>query len=96
MTFARKITITRILMVPVFAGFALAYGGSVKAGLPDEALWTVSSVPYGAEECSVRGVGFDQMWGDADIVDLGKAMRAAVGVRRDCWGSRIRRVALAT
>ncbi len=38
MTFATKITITRILMVPVFAVLALAYGHSVKAGQPDEAL----------------------------------------------------------
>ena len=38
MTFASKITITRILMVPVFAVFALAYGDSVKNGLPDESL----------------------------------------------------------
>lgn len=38
MTFASKITVTRILMVPVFAGLALAYGCSVGAGIPDEAL----------------------------------------------------------
>jgi CDP-diacylglycerol--glycerol-3-phosphate 3-phosphatidyltransferase/cardiolipin synthase len=37
-TFASKITITRILMVPVFAVFALAYGASVRNGLPDESL----------------------------------------------------------
>jgi cardiolipin synthase (CMP-forming) len=38
MTFASKITITRILMVPVFAVLALAYGGSVTAGGANEAL----------------------------------------------------------
>jgi CDP-diacylglycerol--glycerol-3-phosphate 3-phosphatidyltransferase len=38
MTFASKITITRILMVPVFAVLALAYGHSVKSDSPDEAL----------------------------------------------------------
>lgn len=38
MTFASKITITRILMVPVFAVLALAYGQSVAAGQPDERL----------------------------------------------------------
>jgi CDP-diacylglycerol--glycerol-3-phosphate 3-phosphatidyltransferase/cardiolipin synthase len=37
-TFASKITITRILMVPVFAVLAFSYGQSVKAGRPDEAL----------------------------------------------------------
>jgi CDP-diacylglycerol--glycerol-3-phosphate 3-phosphatidyltransferase len=37
-TFASKITITRILMVPVFAVLALAYGASVKAGEPAENL----------------------------------------------------------
>ena len=38
MTFASKITVTRILMVPVFAVLALAYGYSVKSGQPDETL----------------------------------------------------------
>jgi CDP-diacylglycerol--glycerol-3-phosphate 3-phosphatidyltransferase len=37
-TFASKITVTRILMVPVFAAFALAYGHSVRDGHPDETL----------------------------------------------------------
>ena len=35
---ASKITIARILMVPVFAVLAFAYGQSVKAGRPDEVL----------------------------------------------------------
>ncbi len=38
MTFASKITITRILMVPVYAVLALAYGHTVKTGHPDESL----------------------------------------------------------
>lgn len=38
MTFASKISITRILMVPVFAALALAYGQSVKSGAPNETL----------------------------------------------------------
>lgn len=38
MTFASKITITRILLVPVFAVLALAYGHTVKSGRPDETL----------------------------------------------------------
>lgn len=38
MTFATKITITRILMVPVFAVLALAYGQSVKNGHANETL----------------------------------------------------------
>lgn len=38
MTVASKITITRILMVPVFAVLAAAYGKTVSAGAPDEAL----------------------------------------------------------
>jgi cardiolipin synthase (CMP-forming) len=38
MTFASKITIGRILLVPVFAALAVAYGNSVRAGAPVEAL----------------------------------------------------------
>ncbi len=38
MTFASKITITRMLMVPVFAMLAIAYGNTVKLGQSDEAL----------------------------------------------------------
>lgn len=37
-TFASKITITRILMVPLFAALAIAYGLSVAHGHPDESL----------------------------------------------------------
>jgi CDP-diacylglycerol--glycerol-3-phosphate 3-phosphatidyltransferase len=38
MTFASKITIGRILLVPVFALLAVAYGNSVHAGAPVEGL----------------------------------------------------------
>lgn len=38
MTFASKITITRILMVPVFAVLAVLYGQSVAKGAADESL----------------------------------------------------------
>jgi cardiolipin synthase len=37
-TFASKITVARILMVPVFAVLAVAYGYTVKIGTPDESL----------------------------------------------------------
>lgn len=37
-TFASKITIIRILLVPVFALLAVAYGVSVQSGHPDESL----------------------------------------------------------
>ena len=38
MTLASKITIARILLVPVFAVLAVAYGRSVDAGNPDDSL----------------------------------------------------------
>lgn len=38
MTFATKITVVRILLVPVFAALAIAYGLTVKTGAPDESL----------------------------------------------------------
>lgn len=38
MTFASKITIGRIFLVPVFAALAVAYGNSVHAGAPVETL----------------------------------------------------------
>ncbi len=38
MTFASKITLTRILLVPVFSVFAIRYGLSVAAGQPQEKL----------------------------------------------------------
>lgn len=38
MTFASKITVGRLLLVPVFAVLAVWYGRGVQAGVPDEAL----------------------------------------------------------
>lgn len=37
-TFASKITLSRLLLVPVYAGLAIAYGRGVAAGSPHEAL----------------------------------------------------------
>jgi cardiolipin synthase (CMP-forming) len=37
-TFASKITITRICLVPVYAALAFYYGYTVKSGVPDETL----------------------------------------------------------
>lgn len=41
-------------------------------------VWHVPFMPCGAEECDIRGVGFDQMWGDCDIMQLGEHMREAL------------------
>ena len=38
MTLASKITVTRLLLVPVFAFFGVWYGHSVRSGTPDESL----------------------------------------------------------
>ena len=50
---------------------------AAELGLPEEVVWTAPSLPRGAEECAIRGVGADQMWGDVDAADLGSVMRAA-------------------
>lgn len=45
MTLANKITLVRILLIPVFVGFALYYAHSVALGAPDERLrWTAVTV----------------------------------------------------
>ncbi|MEN9975590.1 MAG: putative CDP-diacylglycerol--glycerol-3-phosphate 3-phosphatidyl-transferase 2 [Verrucomicrobiota bacterium] len=45
MTFASKITITRLLMVPVFAWLAVGYAQSVSSGQPNETLrWAALGV----------------------------------------------------
>lgn len=45
MTFASKITLARLLLVPVFAVLAIYYGHSVEAGNPEEWLrWTALAV----------------------------------------------------
>jgi CDP-diacylglycerol--glycerol-3-phosphate 3-phosphatidyltransferase len=57
MTFASKITITRILMVPVFAVLALAYGQSVKSGAPNETLrwWALGVFVVAASSDGIDG-----------------------------------------
>ena len=45
MTFASKITLTRLLLVPVFAVFAIYYGNSIAAGKPVEWFrWTALGI----------------------------------------------------
>lgn len=45
MTLANKITLVRILLIPVFIGFALYYAHSVEQGAPDELLrWSAITV----------------------------------------------------
>jgi CDP-diacylglycerol--glycerol-3-phosphate 3-phosphatidyltransferase len=45
MTFATQITVARIALVPVFAGFAIAYGQTVAQGNPVDSLrWTALAV----------------------------------------------------
>ncbi len=46
MTLANKITLGRILLIPVFACFALYYAASVREGRPDERLWLASVVVF--------------------------------------------------
>lgn len=57
MTFASKITIARILMVPVFAVLALAYGYTVKIGYPNEDLrwWALGVFVFAASTDGVDG-----------------------------------------
>lgn len=45
MTLATKVTIARICLIPVFAGFAISYGISAAAGMPQEHYrWTALSI----------------------------------------------------
>jgi CDP-diacylglycerol--glycerol-3-phosphate 3-phosphatidyltransferase len=46
-TTATKITIVRILMIPVFIGFAMTYGKSVKLGHPEEVWRVLAIVTFG-------------------------------------------------
>jgi hypothetical protein len=45
----------------------------------EDGVWVVPSIPVGAEECEVRGVGYDQMWSDVDPAVLGACMKEALG-----------------
>jgi len=57
MTFASKITIGRILLVPVFSVLAVAYGKSTAAGAPDEVLrwWALGVFVLAAASDGVDG-----------------------------------------
>ncbi|GAA5122256.1 CDP-diacylglycerol--glycerol-3-phosphate 3-phosphatidyltransferase [Luteolibacter yonseiensis] len=57
MTFASKITIARICLVPVFAVLAFWYGSTVKAGAPDEPLrwWALGVFVLAASTDGVDG-----------------------------------------
>jgi len=46
MTLASRITVARILLVPVFAVFAVYYGASVAAGAPDERLRLAALITF--------------------------------------------------
>jgi CDP-diacylglycerol--glycerol-3-phosphate 3-phosphatidyltransferase len=56
-TFASKITIARIALVPVFAALAIAYGVSVATGQPDEVLrwWALGVFVFAASTDGVDG-----------------------------------------
>jgi cardiolipin synthase (CMP-forming) len=56
-TFASKITIARICLVPVYAALAIWYGVSVKSGQPDEALrwWALGIFVAAASSDGIDG-----------------------------------------
>jgi CDP-diacylglycerol--glycerol-3-phosphate 3-phosphatidyltransferase len=56
-TFASKITITRICLVPVFAALAFWYGMTVESGVPDESLrwWALGVFVLAASTDGVDG-----------------------------------------
>lgn len=57
MTFASKITIARICLVPVFAGLAIYYGQTVRSGEPVEALrwWALAVFVTAAASDGIDG-----------------------------------------
>ncbi|NNC88314.1 MAG: CDP-alcohol phosphatidyltransferase family protein [Akkermansiaceae bacterium] len=57
MTFATQITVARILLVPVFAIFAINYGKSVALGTPDESIrwWAVGVFVVAAASDGIDG-----------------------------------------
>ncbi len=57
MTFASKITITRICLVPVFAALAICYGVTAAGGKPDESLrwWALGVFVLAASTDGVDG-----------------------------------------
>jgi CDP-diacylglycerol--glycerol-3-phosphate 3-phosphatidyltransferase len=46
MTFANKITITRLCLIPIFGNFAWRYGTSVVRGRPDECVRVIAAVVF--------------------------------------------------
>ena len=57
MTFASKITIARICLVPVYVALAFYYGHSVKSGQPDESLrwWALGVFVLAASSDGIDG-----------------------------------------
>lgn len=57
MTFATQITVLRIILVPVFAYFAVRYGQTVAAGAPDETFrwWAVGIFTFAAVSDGLDG-----------------------------------------
>ena len=57
MTFANKITIARICLVPVYVALAFYYGHSVKSGQPDESLrwWALGVFVLAASSDGIDG-----------------------------------------
>jgi cardiolipin synthase len=51
-TLANKITLFRILLIPVFVGFALYYGNSVRQGQPDEQLRWIAVLVFAVASLS--------------------------------------------
>ena len=64
MTFANKITIARILLIPLFVLFAVYYGRSVEQGQPEEwQRWAAVAVFLGCvSDRQPRRVGRPALW----------------------------------
>lgn len=52
MTLATKITLMRIVLIPVFVGFALYYASSVERGMPDERLRIATIIVFAVASIS--------------------------------------------
>ncbi|MEZ0390022.1 MAG: CDP-alcohol phosphatidyltransferase family protein [Verrucomicrobium sp.] len=57
MTVANQITLVRILLIPVFVGFAVYYSDTVKAGAPNESLrfWAMAAFAIAALSDGIDG-----------------------------------------